>query len=139
MKKILLRFPGSFAIAWALVIFILCATPGEYIPSNNWLELLSVDKLVHASIFFILTTLCFAYTIRQKKDRTSRIFFCTLCILYGALLELMQGYCFRNRSADWQDMVANALGCLLAFLFFQKLRKIVMTLAVTNGEKGTRG
>ena len=122
MKSFIWKHPSLTAFLWALLIFVLCATPGDYIPSNDWLELLSVDKLVHASIFFCLTLLCFIAIIKSAKPDTYLYVFCLLCILYGASLELMQAYCFRNRSADWQDMVANGLGCVLAFIPLKTLR-----------------
>jgi VanZ family protein len=44
-------------------------------------------------------------------------------VLYGGLLEIMQAKCFTNRSADWQDFVANSFGCVVAILVFKKLKK----------------
>lgn len=112
------------APAWGLVIFILCATPGQYIPSANWLELLSFDKFVHASMFFVLTSLCFLVVIRKEQPPVMRLLCFLLCVTYGALLELMQATCFSNRSADWKDIIANTFGCAMAYVFLKQLRKI---------------
>lgn len=109
---------------WAGVIFLLCSMPGEYIPSNNWLELLSVDKLVHAGIFFTLAALFMLrhFQLGQVKSRLYLIVL--LCILYSMSLEWMQATLFRNRSADWKDIIANSFGCLLALLATRQLKKI---------------
>ncbi len=124
MKAFIYKNSGVLAACWFCLIFILCATPGDYIPSNNWLELLSFDKFVHASIFFILTILLFLYADRKNiLSKRRRITYCSLTIIYGVLLELMQAGFFRNRSADWKDMVANAFGCLMALFFYQKIRR----------------
>lgn len=112
----------SFGL-WALIIFVLCATPGQYIPSNNWLDLLSVDKLVHASIFCLLT-LFGLFWLHKKQYSTLQLVLCLfVCILYGMLLELMQATVFTNRSADWKDVIANSLGCLLAPVVLKQLIK----------------
>ena len=110
-----------FSIIWTLVIFILCCTPGKYIPTSNWLELLSFDKFVHASIFFVLCTLWFSVIISKKKINSKYIGVILIgCVGYGGLLEIMQATIFSQRSGDWLDFIANSFGCLLALLFFWK-------------------
>lgn len=118
------KFSAVFSWLWFLIIFILCATPGQYIPSANWLELLSVDKLIHAGIFFILTTLFFLTAIKKKQSTGMISVWFGLSVLYGAALEWMQANLFTNRSADWQDIVANSFGCVLAFFVLKKLRTL---------------
>ncbi len=127
MKKLLLKYSIQLAIAWGLLIFILCATPGQYIPSANWLDLLSFDKFVHASIFFILCTLSFIVAIRHNQSKTIIIIYLSICITYGGLLEVMQAKCFTNRSADWLDFIANSFGCSIAFLSLKKIRNYLKT------------
>ena len=112
---------------WGLVIFVLCATPGEYIPSNNWLELLSVDKLVHASIFCTLSFLGLLWLHRKGKLQGFNYLCVLVCSAYGILLEVMQATLFRNRSADYKDMIANTFGCLLALWVFKKLQPKLAT------------
>jgi hypothetical protein len=122
MKNYIYTYSFTFCLIWAAVIFALCATPGQYIPSANWLELLSFDKFVHASIFFILTTLGLLSLVKNQRSQTRIVFFFLVCVSYGALLELMQAYCFSNRSADWKDMVANSFGCVMALLLLKKIK-----------------
>ena len=108
------------SILWTVIIFGLCCTPGRFIPSSNWLELLSFDKFVHATIFFVLTSLWFITIINKQK--TSFLFITLViisCICYGGLLEIMQSTIFSQRSGDWLDFIANSFGCLLAFIVFQ--------------------
>jgi VanZ family protein len=124
MKKLLYKNSLILSIIWALIIFGLCATPGHLIPSANWLELLSFDKWVHAGMFFVLCSLLFLVVIKYDQSKMCMIIYFLTCVLYGGLLEIMQAKCFSNRSADWQDFVANSFGCLVAVLFFKKLKKI---------------
>jgi VanZ family protein len=112
------------SVTWALVIFILCATPGAYIPNISFLEMLSFDKWVHASMFFILNSLLFLVAIKYRKSITTALFYFVICILYGLLLEFMQARIFSDRSADWLDVIANTFGCLVAAIFYKKLKTL---------------
>lgn len=124
MKRFIYTYALTLCLLWALVIFVLCATPGQYIPSANWLELLSFDKFVHASIFFVLTALMLIALV--KKEGSSVILWLCFsgCVAYGALLELMQATCFSNRSADWKDIIANTFGCVIALFFLKTIRRL---------------
>lgn len=128
MFKIISKYPLLLALLWTLIIFGLCCMPGRYIPTTNWLELLSFDKFVHASIFFVLAGLWLAFAALKHKDGTgisTAIIVC--CILYGGLLEIMQATVFSQRSADWFDFIANSVGCLAgAFVFYKKKHLLQM-------------
>lgn len=114
------------AITWTMVIFGLCCMPGQYIPTNNWLELLSFDKFVHASIFFGMVSLWLVFLHHKQKLSTINVLIVLLiCILYGGLLEIMQATVFSQRSADWQDFIANSFGCVVAYYFFVKKQHLL--------------
>ncbi len=118
-------------VIWALVILSLCAIPGQYIPSTTWFELVSFDKWVHASIFFILTTFCIVFIFKTNKSLLYIFIAALLCILYGASIEVMQAKLFSHRSADVYDFIANSFGCLVALAFYKKINKRVQLLRVT--------
>ena len=121
MIKLFLKYSLLAAIVWTLIIFILCCTPGKYVPTAHWLELLSFDKFVHASIFFTLTFLWLLVGVKKNKLSLSfMIFIIIACIGYGGLLEIMQAKVFSDRSGDWLDFIANSFGCLMGLWFFNK-------------------
>jgi VanZ family protein len=121
MIKLFLKYSLLAAIFWTLIIFILCCTPGKYVPTAHWLELLSFDKFVHASIFFTLTFLWLLVGFKKNKLSLSfMIFIIIACIGYGGLLEIMQAKVFSDRSGDWLDFIANSFGCLMGLWFFSK-------------------
>jgi len=124
MIKLLLKYSLLFAILWTIIIFVLCSTPGKYIPTTSWLELLSFDKFVHASIFFTLTCLWLTVWFRANKLSTTT-FLLTIfaCVAYGGMLEIMQATVFSQRSGDWLDFIANTFGCLMGLWFFSKQKK----------------
>ena len=100
--------------------------PGRFIPSVSWLELLSFDKWVHASIFFILLSLLILGVKMDQQSNSLIILFFVLSVAYGGLLEIMQATLFSQRSADVLDFIANSFGCLMAVLFYKKIIKMVL-------------
>ena len=118
------------AVIWALFILLLCSFPGDAIPVVNWLEYISFDKLVHASIFFIQQILLMRGFLLQKNFRVLRqqyiLITLSLCVGYGASLEIMQRYFFLSRSGDIADFVANCAGCLLALPLFNRLKNKII-------------
>lgn len=127
MKGFVKTYAGTLLVTWVLIIFVLCATPGKYIPNVSWLELLSFDKFVHAGMFFVLCSLSFIYAIKKMQARTLVLLYVFGAIAYGALLEFMQARFFIDRSADWLDITANTFGCLLALSLFKKIRQLFYT------------
>lgn len=126
MIKSLLKYSLPFAIIWTLIIFILCCTPGRYIPTTNWLELLSFDKFVHASIFFVLVCLWLIYLIHSGNvSKSTTVLIVVSAISYGGLLEVMQATVFSQRSGDWLDFIANSFGCLMGLWFFEKKKSML--------------
>lgn len=121
MPRFILKYSLQLSIIWGLIILGLCSMPGQYVPSFSFLEMLSFDKWVHAGMFFVLCCLLFFYWL-QKTNNKKPIYIClAISISYGALLEVMQGTLFSNRSADWNDIFANTFGCLMALAFYKKL------------------
>lgn len=115
-------------VVWWLIIFMLCATPGAFIPSADWMELLSLDKWVHAAIFFILTSLFILQHKRTNQKKQALFFYFFLCLVYGVTLEWMQAKFFSERYADWQDIVANTFGCAVALVMASKIRRYFSTI-----------
>jgi VanZ family protein len=126
IKLFLKNNPYKLAAAWALLIFALCSMPGRFIPTASWLELLSFDKWVHAGIFFILVSLFCLGVMVHGQSFYFILLFCFCSIVYGGLLEIMQAKVFSERSADWQDFVANSFGCLMALLFHKKIVNFIL-------------
>lgn len=123
----------KWAMLWALLIFILCAIPGRDIPHVSFLELLEFDKLVHATLFFVLLLLLIrGFKVQSsfpKLSERSKIFCTTISIIYGGSLEIMQGAFFSKRSADVYDFIANSFGCIIGIIFYDSLeRKFLVRL-----------
>lgn len=117
MKRWWVNLPKKyFATAhtlWAVVVFGLHAMSSKSFPKITFWENLGPDKFVHAFMFFTATAL--AVFSGWGKLKSAAIWTCA-----GVLLEYYQFYFTTDRSFDWYDMVADAVGVGLALLLIQR-------------------
>lgn len=111
-------------IIWALVIFVLCAMPGEDIPDPQ-LNIPHIDKIVHFGMFFVMAVLLCNELEYQTRLCLRKIFLLTMAIVlvYGGVIELLQHYFF-NRSGDIFDLLADVAGGMVGCLFYLPLKKL---------------
>lgn len=124
IKQIIYNYCGLLSVLWAILIFVLCATPGQYLPSEKWLELIAFDKFVHATIFFILLSLAFLKAFKHNQSSFVFVMSFIFVFFYGVILEFMQANYFSNRSADFYDIAANTAGSVIAVLVLKKTKSI---------------
>lgn len=133
INTILIKYGKSLAILWTIFVLILCSFPGKYIPVISWLEILSFDKWVHLTIFYILTFLWLnTFFVQEKWNRLNKLLIVIFCVLYGGILEYLQSIVFSHRSADYLDFIANSIGCLLAYLSFKIINQMVFKIQKQN-------
>lgn len=110
-------------LLWAALIFVLCLTPGQAIPSWDWADLLNVDKLVHAALFAVLFILLERglRRIRAGEGRPANVVFTAIAtsVAYGGLVELMQQLPTLGRRGDVNDLIANSVGVILGWGYFR--------------------
>ena len=95
-------------------------------PANIQLPeiIISPDKLAHIIVYGILTILFFrGLKIEGKYNRLNIILTIGICALYGMLMEVIQYTFFPGRFFELGDSLANLIGCVLAYLLFEKLLK----------------
>ncbi len=101
--------------------------PGKSIPKVNWLELLSFDKFVHASIFFIEELFLIHALINLSENnffyKNYKWISALFCIVYGGSLEIMQYTIFSERSGDVLDFIANSTGVIAGLFLYKPLSK----------------
>jgi VanZ family protein len=117
----------KFAMLWALIILILCGMPGKDIPHISFLELLSFDKFVHASMFFFLILLTIRGFLQQTGfivlNKSAKLIAFVLCVIYGGSLEIMQGAMNIGRTPSIFDFIANTFGCAIGLFFYNFVHK----------------
>jgi hypothetical protein len=109
----------KYAYLWAILATFLCGTNGHNIPQFSITNLFGIDKLAHMLLFGTETLLIAMATKKLDASKNSfQIIFPAFLIgtLFGIIIEIMQATVFTNRSFDYLDMLANTIGCALAWL-----------------------
>lgn len=118
------------AILWLLAILVATLTPGEQLPETP--DVIGFDKLVHFSLFFILTFLWYRAGVKNRKEKLNKRNFITNYLVFGIgiaiLVEYLQQF-IPGRSFDWWDMVANiaggAIGTVCFYILYRKQSSLV--------------
>lgn len=108
------------AFAWTVIITFLSLISLEGAPKFGFSF---ADKLAHGLVYFIFAIVwffSFSKGITNGFFRKNAIIASTVfAILYGICVEIMQETLVSNRQGDWQDVLANTIGTLLAILLIK--------------------
>lgn len=105
-----------YAGLWALLILGLCGMNGNNIPQISFD--FGIDKIAHFILFgsqsWLILTGIKAHT--QKPLSWNQLHLAVVfSIVYGVLIEILQATIFINRTFDFADMLADAIGALLCY------------------------
>lgn len=125
MKNFWIRIiPG---IAWFFILLFLLCLPGEDIPTEDWLDKIYFDKIVHFCSFLLLCSLFFYPFYKPAypgiNTRKALIIITTLGISWGIITEFIQYFFVPGRNFDPFDMVFDALGALTSYWFWSRFLK----------------
>jgi hypothetical protein len=113
MKQWLANLPKKYwttaHILWAVVVFGLHAMSSKSFPKISFWENLGPDKIVHAFMFFIGSSLALFSGWGRLKS-------VMIWISAGVLLEYYQFFFTTDRSFDWFDVVADWFGVLSSLI-----------------------
>lgn len=122
--------------AWLVIIFVQSSFPAIDLPKVEWI---SSDKIVHMGVFGLLTFLCCISLVHLNNPgfviKSPLISTAIICILYGASDEFHQ-YFVPNRSCEFQDWFADALGVIIAVVsikYFLEKRYLLFRREPVNG------
>ena len=115
----------GIAIAYTLLVTAALLTPITGAPK---IEIPFADKIVHliinAGLFVVWASYVFSGKTKTTKTYTLPLLFvCTL--LYGILIEVVQGSFIPTRGADFFDVVANVCGLILGFFAVKLTKKFI--------------
>ena len=115
----------GIAISYTLLITAALLTPITGAPK---IEIPFADKMVHliinAGLFVVWASYVFSGKTKTTKTYTlPLLFLCTL--LYGILIEVIQGSFIPTRGADFFDVVANVCGLILGFFAVKLTKKFI--------------
>lgn len=118
--KYLLFITLAFTVL-ATLIFLM---PSSNIPNIRINSPVGLDKLAHAAIHFALA-ICWLlyYTSTVGKVKVwSIVIIISVCVLYGIIIELLQGMS-GSRSSELADIYANISGTSLGTLVYLVLKR----------------
>ncbi|MGB1248468.1 MAG: VanZ family protein [Chitinophagales bacterium] len=99
------------AIVLSILVVIVSLLPKQELPSTSVFQ---ADKLVHFSMYFVLSILYFKGFFEGKSVSFLTPIVIAFCLSFA--VEIMQHYCTTTRSFDKFDILANGIGCFFAFL-----------------------
>lgn len=106
------------ALVWALFILLLTLMPAQVVPGGGLLGRYHLDKVVHAvlfGVFLVLLVRALGWGAGREQGGAWRLFLgALLAIAYGALTEVLQELTGAGRRGDVWDLVADALGVIIA-------------------------
>ena len=91
------------------------------------LKIENSDKYYHAIAYFFLTvTWLYYFTIRFKYLKISFLLLIAISLIFfGIVIEVLQRALTNYRLFDYQDMIANTIGVVVATSLFLAIRKKV--------------
>ena len=115
----------GIAISYTLLVTAALLTPTTGAPK---IEIPFADKMVHliinAGLFVVWASYVFSGKTKATKTYTIPLLFvCTL--LYGILIEVVQGSYIPTRGADFFDVVANVCGLILGSFAVKMSKKFI--------------
>lgn len=114
-KHILTKYPFSCIIV--IGTWILCFMT---IPETPLSSVRFIDKWTHSLIYFVLgisISLEYLHNTKQPNPKFIIVWVWLMPIIMGGLIEVLQSYCTNgNRSGEWLDFFADAIGSTIAVL-----------------------
>ena len=110
------------AFLWFVFILFATLSSTSTLEVLNWKNFFSYDKPIHMLLFGTQAYLVIrgadknALTINSKLN----LVVCLLTALFGASIEYLQILLTSSRSFDYFDMLANAIGALIAYFVIKR-------------------
>ncbi|WP_156180257.1 VanZ family protein [Rufibacter radiotolerans] len=115
----------ALALGWAVVILIGTLLPANALPPTPQWDFLTFDSLVHAvlfgtQLFLLLLALLRDPSLSLTPWLVAGAFLAV--VLFGGLVEVLQGAMAMGRAPDPVDALSNAIGCVLGLFTWLLLR-----------------
>lgn len=131
---IVLKYTWAPAIIAFIIFYLSCLIPVDDTPELDFF--IPADKIVHFLMYFGLAGIAsFNYIyIKQGKIIILKLvlFAILIPVIYGGLIELIQAEYYPERSGDWYDFLADALGALATLPFSLWYRRILLNKQNNN-------
>lgn len=116
------------ALTWTILMLYVCLMKSSSVPS---VSIVGIDKIVHIFLHLFFTLLWGIALVKIKRfDSFSKLmrFLFVLSLVFGLLIEFIQGYFTATRSADVTDVLANIFGAFFAIALLYQFKEKVEVL-----------
>ena len=112
-------------LMWAAIILILSITPGNYIPPVEF-DLIAPDTIAHFVFYFVLVCFMLTWKLNNSRDLSTFLSVLIITILYGFIIELIQGNLIPGRFYDVYDILFNSVGSVFgatSYMLYIRFKK----------------
>jgi predicted Na+-dependent transporter len=109
-------------LAATCAVLVMHAIPGSSLKSDDWWAVWHVDKVFHVVAFAVWGLSVSIAWAKQRKFQKPHAFAIRLLLwglIFGMVLEAMQGAWMQGRSADPWDVLADLLGTGVSLWIFR--------------------
>lgn len=115
--KAILHYPFSILVILAIAYLSFFKPPSTKLDGIQ-----GIDKIVHVCMYLGLSGMLWLEFLHNHVKNHAPLWHawvgaCLLPLLYGGIVEILQETLTDNRSGDWIDFLADAIGVSLAALF----------------------
>lgn len=113
------------AALWFVFILFATLTSISTLEVLNWKNIFSYDKPIHMILFGTQAYLL-VYARRKSNQPVTHsilLLLCGLSAVYGIFIEILQVTITTTRMFDYYDMMANTMGCIVAYFWMERKRK----------------
>jgi VanZ family protein len=86
------------------------------------------DKIYHAIAYFLLGLTWLLSFPKSLLNRNLKYAIVISCIIYGIVVEVLQGTLTTYRTASLLDIIANTVGVIIAMLVFKLVYKKIIAI-----------
>jgi VanZ family protein len=133
MKKLIKSLSGHKTFFLAAFVYTILITVGSLVNTGSLpkIDYEVSDKTIHFFGYFFFLILWFFYSIfRYQNTGYFKLLIVIACIslIYGIIIEVLQGVLTASRQPDIFDVLANGLGVLTASVLLILLQKKILKL-----------
>jgi len=102
------------AMVYTIALAVMSLVSLDDVPD---IQINNSDKILHIFAYALLTFIWF-WSTRNYTTKYKNLIIIVFCIVYGIILEVIQGRLATDRVSDMLDIIANCIGVALATLLF---------------------
>lgn len=108
------------AITWTVFVTVASLVSFNSVPK---VKVIGSDKVVHF-LFYLVFVVLWSLTKKQTYFKINySLLIVFVAIVFGIIIEILQGVLTKTRQADFYDVLANLLGAIVGFIALYWLKK----------------